>query len=120
MLGRAAMTNCSTPTETNSPAALPGIPERSALQLLNVLTGQPQLEAIWLFGSRAMGRHQPGSDIDLCLEAPRLGHSDLLRLMNAVDDLCLPWRVDLLLLHQLDAEMRAHVQRAGRSLWKRR
>jgi hypothetical protein len=40
--------------------------------------------------------------------------------MNAVDDLCLPWRVDLLLLHQLDAEMRAHVQRAGRSLWKRR
>ncbi len=114
------MTNRSTPTETNSPAALPGIPERSASQLLNVLTGQPQLEAIWLFGSRAMGRHQPGSDIDLCLEAPRLGHSDLLRLMNAVDDLCLPWRVDLLLLHQLDAEMRAHVQRVGCPIWKRR
>lgn len=46
-------------------AALPGIPERSAQQLLDLLTAQPQLEAIWLFGSRAMGRYQPGSDIDL-------------------------------------------------------
>ena len=33
-------------------------------------------EAVWLFGSRAMGRHQPGSDLDL-------------RLMAAVDDLLL-------------------------------
>jgi predicted nucleotidyltransferase len=37
-----------------------------------VLTTQPQLESIWLFGSRAMGREQPGSDLDLCLEAPQL------------------------------------------------
>ena len=101
------MTNPCTPTQETSPAALPGIPARSASKLLNVLTGQSQLEAIWLFGSRAMGCQQPGSD------------SDLLRLMNAVDDLCLPWRVDLLLLHQLDAEVRAHVHRVGRPVWKR-
>jgi uncharacterized protein len=113
------MTNPCTPSQETSPAALPGIPARSANKLLNVLTGQSQLEAIWLFGSRAMGCQQPGSDIDLCLEAPQLGHSDLLHLMNAVDDLCLPWRVDLLLLHQLDAEVRAHVHRVGRPVWKR-
>jgi hypothetical protein len=40
-------------------------------------------------------------------------------LMHAVDELCLPWRVDLLLQHQLDAEVRAHVQRVGRPIWKR-
>ena len=101
------MTNPCTPSQETSPAALPGIPARSANKLLNVLTGQSQLEAIWLFGSRAMGCQQPGSDIDL------------LRLMNVVDDLCLPWRVDLLLLHQLDAEVRAHVHRVGRPVWKR-
>jgi predicted nucleotidyltransferase len=103
------MTNHCTPRQATSPAALPGIPERSASQLLNILIGQAQLEAIWLFGSRAMGRHQPGSDIDLCLEAPQLGHSELLRLMHAVDELCSP----------LDAEVRAHVQRVGRPIWKR-
>lgn len=113
------MTNHCTHTPATSPAALLGIPESSASQLLNLLIDQAQLEAIWLFGSRAMGRHQPGSDIDLCLEAPQLGHSDLLRLMHAVDELCLPWRVDLLLQHQLDAEVRAHVQRVGRPIWKR-
>ena len=113
------MTNPCTPSQKTSPAALPGIPAGSASKLLNVLTGQSQLEAIWLFGSRAMGCQQPGSDIDLCLEAPQLGHSDLLRLMNAVDDPYLPWRVDLLLLHQLDAEVRAHVHRVGRPVWKR-
>ena len=101
------MTNPCTPSQKTSPAALPGIPAGSASKLLNVLTGQSQLEAIWLFGSRAMGCQQPGSDIDL------------LRLMNAVDDLYLPWRVDLLLLHQLDAEVRAHVHRVGRPVWKR-
>ena len=72
-----------------------------------MVTGQSQLEAIWLFGSRAIGCQQRGSAIDL------------LRLLNAVDDLCLPWRVDLLLLHQLDAEVRAHVNRVGRPIWKR-
>ena len=98
------MTNHFTPIEGITPAKgigaapLPGIPERSAQQLLDLLTSQPQLEAIWLFGSRAIGRYQAGSGID---------------------DLLLPWRVDLLLLHQLDAEVLAHVHRAGRCIWKR-
>ena len=82
-----------------------------------MLTAQPQVERIWLFGSRAMGREQPGSDLDLCLEAPQLSHSDRLRLLNAVDDLCLPWQVDLVLRHELPAELEEHVQRVGRCLW---
>ena len=93
------------------------IPAQAQERLLAVLTAQPQVQCIWLFGSRAMGREQPGSDLDLCLEAPQLNHSDRLRLMNAVDDLCLPWRVDLVLRHELPAELEAHVQRVGRCLW---
>jgi predicted nucleotidyltransferase len=113
------MTNQCTPAAHIGTAALPGIPERSAQQLLDLLTAQPQLEVIWLFGSRAMGRYQPGSDIDLCLDAPLLSHASRLSLLAAIDDLLLPWRVDLLLLHQLDAEVLAHVQRVGRCIWKR-
>ena len=103
------MTNPCTPSQKTSPAALPGIPAGSASKLLNVLTGQSQLEAIWLFGSRAIGCQQRGSAIDL------------LRLLNAVDDLCRPGRVDLLLLllHPLDTEVRSHLHRVGRPVWKR-
>ena len=119
MSGRDQVTNQCTPAAHIGKAALPGIPERPAQQLLDLLTAQPQLEAIWLFGSRAMGRYQSGSDIDLCLDAPLLSHASHLTLLTAIDDLLLPWRVDLLLLHQLDAEVLAHVHRAGRCIWKR-
>jgi uncharacterized protein len=100
-------------------ARIPGIPEQDQRKLLQLLAAQPALQTIWLFGSRAMGRHQRGSDIDLCLEAPGLSHRDRMRLMAAVDDLLLPWQVDLALRHELPADLDAHVQRVGHCLWKR-
>jgi predicted nucleotidyltransferase len=103
--------------QNNEAPCLSGLPQQAQDRLLAVLTAQPQVQRIWLFGSRAMGRHQPGSDLDLCLEAPQLSHSDRLRLMYAVDELCLPWQVDLVLHHELPVELEAHVQRVGRSLW---
>jgi len=98
---------------------IPGVPEPSQQRLIQLLASQLELQAVWLFGSRAMGRYQQGSDIDLCLDAPQLGHSDRLRLMAAVDDLLLPWQVDLALLHELPADLKAHVQRVGRCIWSK-
>ena len=98
---------------------IPGIPEQTQQRLLQCLTTQPQLRAVWLFGSRAMGRHQRGSDIDLCLEGQQLCHTDHLMLMAAVDNLLLPWRVDLVLRHHLPAELESHVQRMGLCLWRK-
>lgn len=100
--------------------AIPGIPATRLEQLQQLWAGQPKLQAVWLFGSRAMGRHGSGSDIDLCLEGPGLGHNDRLALMAAVDDLLLPWRVDLVLRQELPAELDAHVQRVGRRIWEAR
>ena len=108
----------STTTGRTESFSIPGMPRLAQQRLLEVLTAQPQIQSVWLFGSRAMGRHQPGSDLDLCLEAPRLGHSDRLRLMNAVEDLFMPWRVDLVLRHELPADLNAHVQRVSRCLWR--
>ena len=98
--------------------AIPGIPTARVQQLEQLWARQPGLEAVWLFGSRAMGRQQPGSDIDLCLEGSALSHGDRLRLMAAVDELLLPWHVDLVLRQELPAELEAHVQRMGRCLWR--
>ena len=95
---------------------IPGIPEQTQQRLLQCLTTQPQLRAVWLFGSRAMGRHRPGSDIDLTLVAPNLSHHDRLRLMGALDDLLLPWSIDLSLQHELPEPLRQHVARVGRRL----
>ena len=100
-------------------ADIPGIPKQAQHQLLQLWAAQPQIQAVWLFGSRAMGHHHPGSDIDLCLQAPQLSHADRLRLMAAVDNLLLPWQVDLVLRHELPADLEAHLQRVAICLWSR-
>ena len=63
-----------------------------------------------------MGRYRVGSDIDLTLKGELLTHGDLLGLMGAIDDLLLPWQVDLSLYTELPEDLRAHVARVGRRL----
>ena len=43
----------------------------------------------------------------------------LLTLENQLDDLLLPWKIDLSLYHQIDnQELRKHIARVGIVLWK--
>ncbi len=105
-----------TPTPVES---IPGLSVWSQHRLQQLLTYQPHLEAVWLFGSRAMGRHQEGSDVDLCLEGQQLSPQDRLRLMAAIDELLLPWQVDGALRQELPADLEAHLQRVGRCTWRR-
>jgi predicted nucleotidyltransferase len=104
------------PSEAPAEAAIPGLPEEASSRILALLRAEPAVHEVWLFGSRAMGRHRPGSDIDLTLVAPHLTHNDRLRLMAALDDLLLPWSIDLSLHHELPEALRAPVARVGRLL----
>lgn len=97
-------------------ATIPGLPPDASAWILAVLRADPAVREVWLYGSRAMGRHRPGSDIDLTLVAPGLSHDDRLRLMAALDDLLLPWSVDLSLHHELPAPLQEQVARVGRRL----
>lgn len=97
-----------------SPVALiPGLPVPAAEALLAALGTCPRVEEVWLYGSRAMGRHRRGSDIDLTLMGHQLSHRDRLDLMEAIDTLMLPWTVDLSLFAELPADLKAHVDRVG-------
>ena len=107
-------------SEMAQTVVIPGISGSQQQRLLAVLTQQADVDAIWLLGSRAMGRERPGSDIDLCVDAAHLSHRDRLRLMADIDDLLLPWTVDLALRHELPPDLLSHVQRVGRCLWTRR
>ena len=109
-----------TSSEKAQTVVIPGISWPQQQRLLDVLIQQADVDAIWLFGSRAMGRERPGSDIDLCVDAAHLSHRERLRLMAAIDDLLLPWTVDLALRHELPPDLLSHVQRVGRCLWTRR
>lgn len=97
---------------------IPGIPDLRCQQLQALFAKEQALEAVWLFGSRAMGREREGSDIDLCLEGRALNHQNRLRLMAEVDELLMPWNVDLVLRHELPEELEDHIQRVGRCIWR--
>ena len=99
-------------------APIPGLPEGAQQKLIGVFNSAPRLEEVWLYGSRAMGRERPGSDVDLCLTGEMLGHGDLLRMMASVDELLLPWQVDLALRHQLPDDLLEHINRVGRCIWR--
>lgn len=86
--------------------------QREAIR--SVLARYPQITSAVLYGSRAMGRYRPGSDIDLVL----LGDIDLVLLnaiSNALDDLLLPYAIDLSVLGHIDNEaFRQHIERVGK------
>jgi predicted nucleotidyltransferase len=100
--------------------SIPGLPESASEAILRTIGAQPQVQRVVLYGSRALGRPRSGSDVDLCLFAPAMNLAELLELGARLDDLLLPWRIDLQLDHLISHDgLRAHIQRAGRVLLDR-
>lgn len=79
-----------------------GIPKYAWTQIIDVLARHPKITRVRLFGSRARGDFRTTSDIDLCLDAEGLGISEKFALENALDDLLLPWKIDLTVWHMID------------------
>ena len=59
-----------------------GIPQLACDRIILVLRDYPEIVGGTIFGSRAKGNFRPGSDIDLCLEAPGLSMRRRLELEN--------------------------------------
>ena len=99
---------------------IPGIPKADSQRLLNLIRTYPHVQKVVIYGSLALGRQRAGSDIDLCLVEPSMALGELLELGAALDDLLLPWNVDLQLRHLIAHEgLLSHLDRAGQLLWER-
>ncbi len=94
-----------------------GLTEKTQKQILDVFRKYPQIKKVILYGSRAKGNYKTGSDIDLTLDAPEMSLSELLKIENELDDLLLPYKIDLSLLHHIDnKDLIEHIQRVGLKL----
>ncbi len=106
-----------------TPQATPashGLPAAAVAKIKDTLATFPAIETATLYGSRALGRHRPGSDIDLTLAGAGLDGGTLARLDAALDDLLLPWRFDLSLQSCLQSpELIEHIQRVGQLFYCR-
>ena len=102
----------SAPTTSSAPAATNhGIPERSVAEIRTCLKSFPQIHWLKLYGSRAMGKHWAGSDIDLAYSADE-DCSAALR--EALDQLPTPYLFDVTHWESLRyAPLREHIERVG-------
>lgn len=91
-----------------------GLDSSTIKKIRLIFANYPSIEKVILYGSRAIGNYRSGSDIDLTLLAPQLTTSDLLRIENELDDLLLPYQIDLSLYHQIENDdLLEHIQRVG-------
>lgn len=94
-----------------------GLSARTLDQLRGVLSRHTGIQRAIVYGSRAKGDFRPGSDIDLTLDAPGLMFDELLRINGELDDLMLPYTIDLSLLKQIDnPSLLSHIERVGKLL----
>ena len=57
-------------------APTPALPEGAQQRSMGLFDSQPNLQEVWLYGSRAMGQERPASDVDLCLTGDTLSHTN--------------------------------------------
>ncbi|GIV41538.1 MAG: hypothetical protein KatS3mg034_0848 [Vicingaceae bacterium] len=80
----------------------------------DVFKKYPEVEKAILYGSRAKGNYKPGSDIDLTLIGDKLNLTILQKIENELDDLLLPYKIDLSIHKQIkNIELLEHIARVG-------
>lgn len=88
-------------------------------KIREILADCPNINKGILFGSRAKGNFRPGSDIDLCLIAPKLSLTEKFGIETQLDDLLLPWKIDLVLANQItNPALLEHIERVGIELFR--
>lgn len=97
-----------------------GLEENTIKKINNVFATYSGIKKAILYGSRAKGNYKMGSDIDIVLLAPELTITELFKIENQLDDLLLPWKIDLSLFHQISSDdLIDHINRVGKIFYKK-
>jgi predicted nucleotidyltransferase len=97
-----------------------GLTEDIIRQMINIFANMHKVEEVIIYGSRAMGNYQQGSDIDLALRGKDLNMDDLLKIGVKLDDLDLPYHLDLLILDKIENyDLSEHISKVGKTIYNR-
>ncbi len=91
-----------------------GLENKTINAICSVFSKNLLIKSVIIYGSRAKGNFREGSDIDLTIKAPQLTTNDLLKIENELEDLMLPYKLDISLHHQIEsADLLEHIKRVG-------
>lgn len=89
------------------------------IEALNlVFSKNEKIQEVILYGSRAMDTYKNGSDIDLTIIDNGLTYSDLSSLECDIDDLLLPYKIDLSIKSKIsNPSLISHIERKGKQFY---
>lgn len=94
-----------------------GLSDSHLQALQQTITRFGEVEQALIYGSRAMGTHKRFSDIDIALVGRDISEKMLYELDEAIDDLLLPYEVDLTPVQGIsNSALIAHIERVGQVL----
>lgn len=95
-----------------------GLDSKTLELIRSVFEQFSQIHSVVLFGSRAKGNHKVGSDIDLCIQGDPIPFSLLTEIDSALNDLNLPYKIDLVLADQIiNMDLLDHIARRGLTVY---
>jgi predicted nucleotidyltransferase len=98
----------------NNPLERFGLPDSVIERINRVFADYPSIERVLIYGSRAKGNFRRGSDIDLSIIGDRLTDRQLLEIEAKLDDLLLPYTIDLCRFGAVrTAALIDHINRVG-------
>ncbi|MDO8465465.1 MAG: nucleotidyltransferase domain-containing protein [Gallionella sp.] len=97
-----------------------GLMPEAVAKINAVFSAYPQINQVILYGSRAKGTQRNGSDVDLTILGEDITLAQLLKIENDLDELLLPYRIDLSLYHHIDnPDLIEHIRRVGKIFYTR-
>ena len=91
-----------------------GLSDQVIAKLKEVFKNFSLVKEVILYGSRAKGTYKKGSDIDLVIKGANIDIAYLGKIRNALDDLPLPYIIDLCVFDNIDnTSLLDHIKRVG-------
>lgn len=98
-----------------------GLTDSDCDRIRSVLSAFPEIERALVFGSRAMGNHKRGSDVDLAIDGKGVTRQTVLRLKSRLNEEGpLPYFFDVLDPKALDnRNLKTHIDQFGSVIYSR-
>jgi len=98
-----------------------GLRETDIQYMHDLFRQHPDIEQVWIYGSRAKGTNRPGSDVDLALIGPAVDPKTVAHLHFVLEEEGpMPFFFDVLHWDSLRNEpLKAEIQRTGKVLYQR-
>jgi predicted nucleotidyltransferase len=99
-----------------------GLDDETILSIKEVFSSYSSIENVVIYGSRSKGTYRKGSDIDLTLKGDNsLDLSLLSQVLDDLDELYLPYKIDLSIYDDIDNEQLIdHIRRVGQVFYSAR